>query len=417
MHPLLVCLLAVLSIFSCATGDTFSHELSGTASSIPAQYKAAKVVEDGVATYAVECSRLDGKIAVSTSLDAGTTWNSTVIGQGGPGNPVLIAKRGQRIVVFHNCNGINIIESRNNGKTWGSGRNTNLSPDAQNMAIFISGTSIYVAWVSVDAVQFARSGDFGTSFEKPVTLMKGPYITFNDLWMVDASLFIRIRPRGESGQPVREITLGSKDDGRTWEDQTGQAMQYVPETASTLPADYKALQSIKDGTWLFVVEKIQKDGAISVRISPDAGSTWQSRVIGQGGMGNPVFIVKRGRRILVFHGTGGIDVIESLDGGNSWSPEWNTNLTKIPQNLQAFVSGNTIYLVWSDGDSVEFARSADFGTSFGRPMTLMGGATNVSFLDVARQENELSVRIILGSEAKSRKESILRSSDDGASWR
>ncbi len=316
-----------------------------------------------------------------------------------------------------------------------------------------SGSNLYVTWHAPSGVFFATSSD-GTTFGSKIsltnkTIINKPLIAAheNDLYVVwsaadnngmDREIFFRAsHDKGVTLGPTinlsdnvnlqssenPDIAVSGNNVYVVWEDRTageGRILLRISnDRGSTFGnvidlSDSRSSQkpqiAVSDSNVYVVWHEIESKSGIKLRASNDNGITFNKAVnlkirnIGEkccpqiAAYGNDVYVIWADSDVKFVGGRHDLHFRASHDRGVTFGRT--TSLTDIARDYQIAVSGNSVYVVWTNvlpvSNTIEnaeafFIRSADKGVTFEKPINLSNNEGPSSNQEIAVSDNEVYV--------------------------
>lgn len=244
--------------------------------------------------------------------------------------------------------------------------------------IVSDGTTLTAVWAyanSVDTrIQAAKSTDGGATWSAPVNISSNQTDASGPRLVESSGILTAVWYQNPSANGLIHSAY-STDGGSTWS---------TPTPVSGAGDFAFGPEIVTDGSTVTVLWILQVGSASRVQAaqSTDGGATWSEPVYvsPNGGFASEIHVVPTGSGITAFWGRRvasdtRVEASSSTDGGATWqTPVSLSAVGGNAGNIDAFVSGSAIAVVWArdDGSSrrVQATSSSDEGRTWGTPVTL-----------------------------------------------
>jgi hypothetical protein len=315
-------------------------------------------------------------IMFKRSTDNGATWKTTVnlsSNAGDSSDPKLVVQSSNVYVVWVQANSagdkfdIYFRRSSDNGATWGAKVNVSTNGKSGFNALAVSGSYVYIAFPSGDDLLFRRSSNSGESFGSINPLSSN----FNGaLTIATSGSHVYVGWESSSLEPV---VRHSSNNGGTW------------DSPSELPSYQYGLDSFAlgaTGPYVYAVWQevigCEEETELLFSRSIDNGATWADDVTlaGCGGEGGNfvdylVMAISGNKIFVLYSDQGDINIIRSTDNGASWNSR--NNLSNNPGSSLfsgIAVQGSNVYVLWTQLNTdrtladIFLKRSSDSGATW-----------------------------------------------------
>jgi hypothetical protein len=324
--------------------------------------------------------------------------------------------------------------STDNGATWQAIKNLSDNPGQSTAPeIAVSGSSVYVVWLQLDAgsshedIFFRRSTDNGATWGPKISLSFNGMVGFSTprVTSSDSNVYVV----WDQGDPYQSDIYfrRSTDNGATWKpvlNLSNNKHSYDEKIAASGSNVYVVWSKEIPGSSVF---------EIFFRRSADSGATWKANVnlSNNPGLSRNSEIAVSGSNIFVVwyqqSATSSSDDIffrRSTDNGATWKPFVNLSSSGAvgSSTPQVMNSGNSVYVVWEDKSSgnyeILFRRSSDNGATWKTINNLSNNPGDSVEEQIAVSGSKVYVLWSqLDASGNLRDAFFRRSLDDGATWK
>lgn len=328
----------------------------------------------------------DFRIYFNQSKDSGKTFSKVrklSSNYGSSMNPWIHLCGNEVFLVWQqgeeNKNGIYFSISSNAGKDWEAPKRISSSAsDSAHPVICVSGSNLFVVyqdWRDKNYdLYFVRSLDKGKTWSKEVNLTARPRGSFRPKMVVEGNKIYLVWM--DNREDRMQIYFRTSDDGgESWSEE---------KKLTDYAGDASHPSIAKEGRNLYVVWDDTRDGnkEIYFKKSSDEGRTWSGDIRltnADGDSADPVIVVNK-MNVFVFWedlrmGQFELFLKKSSDGGKSWSKDRRLTFAQFGSSYpSASISGNSLYLTWTDtrsgADQVYFKKSSDEGKSWSKDIQI-----------------------------------------------